>query len=118
MPESNFMIRNFMFIFGCLLLRYFLTFMAQNKALLPYMGLAYLIIGISMAVIFVTGARETGREVMGDKIWWNFARPVHATLYIAFALMAFDGNPNAWKVLLVDTTLGAMLFTGHRLLMV
>ena len=98
------------------MVRYMLAFSAQDLQLAPYLGLMYLIIGIAMVTIFVTGSRTTGPEVGGDKIWWNWARPVHASIYLTFAAMAFNNNPNAWKLLLVDTTLGAAFFAANRIL--
>jgi hypothetical protein len=35
-------------------------------------------------------------------------------LYAIFAVMAFRGNENAWKVLLLDVTIGFSAWVNHR----
>ena len=60
--------------------------------------------------IFLTGSRETGAEVFGEKIWWNNLRPLHSLLYFLFAYNAIIGNRNAWIYLLIDVVIGLISF--------
>jgi hypothetical protein len=70
-------------------------------ALLPAIGFFYL---------YLSGSRETGAEVFGDKIWWNNLRPIHGILYSLFAYNAIIGNQTAWVYLLVDVLFGLASF--------
>lgn len=72
-------------------------------------------IAIGFSVIFLGGYRKTGLETGGKPIWWNHLRPVHALLYATFAYLAWTGQRDwAWKVLLLDVTLGTLAFTLHH----
>jgi hypothetical protein len=75
------------------------------RPLLPAVGFWY---------IYLTGARKTGAEVMGERIWWNHLRPLHGTLYAVFAVLALFEYKHAWIVLLVDVLLGASAFAYHH----
>ena len=57
---------------------------------------------------------KTGGEVFGSKIWWNDLRPIHASLYILFALLALKKNKYSWVPLLVDVTFGLLVFINHH----
>jgi hypothetical protein len=81
-----------------------------NKEYLKYMGYLTLIPAIGFIYIYLTKSRQTGGEVMGDKIWWNDLRPFHALMYILFALYAINGNPQSWIFLLIDIIVGFISF--------
>jgi len=69
-------------------------------ALLPVFGFSYL---------FLSGTRKwTG--AFGEKIWWNSLRPVHAILYLLFAILAIQGKREAWIFLLMDVCIGTTGF--------
>jgi hypothetical protein len=108
--------RNLMFLFGCILFRYFLTYLAKvsDDNGLFVLGLLFAIISIGMFSIFLTKSRKTGAETLGADIWWNDYRPIHASLYALFSYMALSGNHDAWKILFADTTLGLGLFVLNR----
>jgi hypothetical protein len=60
---------------------------------------------------YISGARTTGPETFGDKIWWNDLRPVHAVLYLLFTIMVFTSmRKYAWIVLLIDVMIGLTAF--------
>ncbi len=100
------------FLIGCIGTRTLFVLLAKflDKKYLPYMGYLGLIIAIGFSIIFITGARETGPEVFGDKIWWNNLRPVHALLYFLFAYLAITQNDYAWIPLLIDVLFGLTSF--------
>ena len=75
-----------------------------------YMGYLALIPAIGFIYIFLTGTRQTGTEVFGEKIWWNNLRPIHGILYFLFAYNAIIGNKNAWVYLLIDVLIGLISF--------
>ena len=82
--------------------------------LLKYMGYLLLIPAFGFIYIYLTGSRQTGAEVFGDKIWWNNLRPIHATLYLLFSYNAIVGNTNAWVYLMIDVLLGFISFMFHH----
>lgn len=104
--------RMLLFLIGCIGTRTSFVLLAKflDKKYLPYMGYFALIIAIGFSIIFITGIRETGPEVLGDKIWWNNLRPVHALLYFIFAYLAITQNDMAWIPLLIDVLLGLSSF--------
>ena len=78
------------------------------------MGLLALGPAIGFLYIYFIKPRDTGLEVQGDKIWWNFMRPVHAVFYLTFAVMAFMKNDNAWITLLLDVLIGLVAFLNYH----
>lgn len=104
--------RFLLFLIGCIGTRSLLVYLAKtmNKSGLKIMGYLSLLPAIGFFYIFFTGARQTGAEVFGDKIWWNNLRPIHGTLYALFAYNAITGDPNAYLYLLVDVLLGLTSF--------
>ena len=96
--------------------RLFLVYIAKNINLqmLKYMGYLTLIPAFGFIYIYLTGARKTGAEVFGEKIWWNNLRPVHAMLYGLFAYNAINRNKGAWIYLLIDVVLGVFSFLMHH----
>tara|TARA_Y100001970_G_scaffold264869_1_gene351886 strand:+ start:256 stop:582 length:327 start_codon:yes stop_codon:yes gene_type:complete len=80
---------------------------------LPWMGAAALIPVMGwIALIFGVWKRKTG--ALGQQIWWSHMRPVHATLFATFAIMAFRKMPTAYIPLAVDVTVGAIAFGVHN----
>jgi len=104
--------RFLLFLIGCIGTRSGLVYLAKtiNKEYLKYMGYLTLIPAIGFIYIYLTKSRQTGGEVMGDKIWWNDLRPFHALMYILFALYAINGNPQSWIFLLIDIIVGFISF--------
>ncbi len=109
---NNITKRMLLFLIGCIGTRSAFVLLAKflDKKYLPYMGYLGLIIAIGFSIIFITGIRDTGPEVFGDRIWWNNLRPIHALLYFIFAYLAINQNDYAWVPLLIDVLLGLTLF--------
>ena len=107
--------RLLLFFIGCIGVRLFFVYLAKSIQLkyLPYLGYLALLPALGFTYIFLTGSRETGAEVFGEKIWWNYLRPVHALFYGLFAYNAIMKNDNAWVYLLIDVFLG-FSFTLHK----
>jgi len=108
--------RFLLFLFGCIGTRSLLVYIAKNlsKQYLFYLGWLTLIPATGFMYIFLTGTRQTGAEVFGDKIWWNDLRPVHSLIYFAFSYNAIMGNMNAWVYLLVDVIIGLISFLSYH----
>ena len=109
--------RFLLFLIGCIGTR--ILFVLISKYIpnnyLPYPGYLALLPMIGFSYIWITNSRKTGPEVMGDKIWWNNLRPVHALLYGLFAYNAINKNENAWIYLLIDVIIGFVSFLSYHL---
>lgn len=108
---NNIQKRFFLFLCGCILIRTLFVLIAKyHIEYLPTMGYIALIPAIGFLYFWISGSRQTGGEVFGDKIWWNDLRPIHAILYFSFAYMAITQNENAWIPLLIDVSVGLTAF--------
>lgn len=107
--------RLLLFFIGCIGVRLFFVYLAKNieTKYLPYLGYLAILPAFGLTYIFLTNSRQTGVEVFGEKIWWNYLRPIHAFLYGLFAYNAIMKNTNAWVYLLIDVTVG-FFFTLHK----
>ena len=105
-----------MFLIGCIGLRSLFVVLAKyiNTRYLKYLGYLALLPAIGFIVIYLTGSRQTGAEVFGEKIWWNNLRPIHSILYFLFAYNAIIGNEQSWIYLLVDVIIGLIIFLIHH----
>lgn len=111
--------RFLLFLIGCIGTRLFLVYIAKNISvnLLKYMGYLLLLPAIGFIYIYLTGIRQTGAEVFGDKIWWNNLRPIHGLLYFLFCYNAINGNKNAWIYLLIDVLFGLTSFLVYHFIL-
>ena len=108
--------RFIMFIFGCIVVRILLVLLAKNVSpkYLRILGFLSLIPAIGFITIYLGELRKTGGEVIGNKIWWNELRPVHAVLYILFAIYAIKKKDYSWIVLLLDVCIGLIAFLMYH----
>lgn len=104
-----------LFLLGCLPSRILLVFLAYKfPKILPLMGVVALCISAGFAIIYIGGLRKTGPEVFGGEIWWNDLRPIHATLYFLFGLLALKKSRYAWCILLLDIFIGSIAFINKH----
>lgn len=108
--------RFLLFLIGCIGIRSLFVVIAKyiNAKYLKYLGYIALLPAIGFMYIYLTGSRETGAEVFGEKIWWNDLRPIHSILYFLFAYNAIMGNKQSWIYLLVDVLFGLVSFLIHH----
>jgi hypothetical protein len=108
--------RFLLFLIGCIGTRTLLVYVSKNINInyLPLLGYLALIPTIGFTYIYLTGSRNTGAEVFGEKIWWNNIRPVHAILYGLFAYNAINKNKMSWVYLLIDVLFGLFSFLAHH----
>lgn len=113
---NNIQKRFLLFIFGCMVTRLLLVYVAKtfNKTFVMYMGYLTLVPAFMFTYLYLFGLRKTGAEVFGGKIWWNDLRPVHSILYFLFSYMAINKLDGAWKVLLLDVFIGFSAFIYHH----
>jgi len=109
--------RTALFLFGCMGSRLGLVWVAKNRPdLLTALGILAIGISVGFMYIWANGLRKTGIETFGEKIWWNDMRPLHSLLWGLFAVLALMGNEHAWKILLLDVTIGFGVWVNHRLI--
>ena len=115
---NNIQKRFLLFLIGCIGTRSLFVIVAKMISLnyLPYLGYLALIPAIGFIYIYLTGSRNTGGEVFGDKIWWNNLRPIHSLIYFLFAYNAINGNKNSWIYLLIDVIIGLISFLTYHFL--
>ena len=108
--------RFLLFIFGCLTSRILITILAKNIDIkyLPILGYIALIPAFGFIYIYLTGSRNTGGEVFGNKIWWNSLRPIHAILYLLFSYNAIYKNKKSWIYLVIDILIGLLSFIFYH----
>ncbi len=101
------------FLIGCLGTRLLLVLVAATVSIehLRWMGRLAILPAMGFALIYIFGLRKSGIEA--DVIWWDHIRPLHAFLYGIFAILAINGNPLAWVVLLVDWCVGFVAWLMH-----
>ena len=109
-------IRTTLFLVGCIGSRLLLTLISAKASgwLLTLLGFLALIPVIGWTYIIFIGKRDTGLEVLGDKIWWKNLRPIHLLLWFFFSYLAITGNNKAWIVLLIDTLFGLLSFLVYH----
>ena len=105
-----------LFLIGCIGVRSLFVVLAKyaNKTYLKYFGYLALAPAIGFMYIYLSGTRNTGGGVFGEKIWWNDLRPIHSILYFLFAYYAITGNKQAWIFLLVDVFISFISFLAHH----
>ena len=108
--------RFLLFLIGCIGSRSIFAYIAKeaNANQLLYLGGLALLPAIGFLVIYFAGLRKTGAEVFGNNIWWNELRPVHAMLYILFAIYAFQNKSFAWIPLALDVVIGLIAFLMYH----
>jgi hypothetical protein len=104
--------KRFVFFSICILVRTILAFIAYyvNINYTYYLSFPTFIIGIGFITIYLGNLRTTGREVLGNKIWWNQLRPIHAINYLVFAYLAYRKNKKAYVPLAIDVIIGIVAF--------
>lgn len=109
-------IRFFLFIVGCIGSRLAFTIISYLSSgwFLKLLGISALFPALGFFYFTFIGKRDTGLEVLGDKIWWKNLRPIHMLLWLFFAYLAINGNHKAWIVLLIDTLFGLSAFLVYH----
>jgi hypothetical protein len=100
-----------LFLFGCIPIRLGLVYLSTKipHHLLVYFGIFLLGISLSFAYLYFTNGRLNAPEA-GGRTWWAKFRIIHAMLYLAAAIYAFQGLPHVWVPLLLDVIFGLSIF--------
>tara|TARA_Y100000992_G_C21243893_1_gene482202 strand:+ start:48 stop:413 length:366 start_codon:yes stop_codon:yes gene_type:complete len=109
--------KNRKLLFGvCLLVRLLIAIIPLylSKKWLPYYGIIILSIGLSFLNLYFTNGRLKAPEGGGDT-WWAKYRLIHGLLYLSGAIYLFHQERLASIPLLIDVTLGLVLFIFHRI---
>jgi len=107
-----------LFLFCCIPTRILFVFLASglliSRDYLPYFALLILPFIIMTSLIYLFQYRKSGWETFGEPIWWDSLRPVHASLYFLFFLLALRKSKYSWLPLLLDVMLGSVAFLIHH----
>lgn len=104
------------FVMVCMVLRILLVYTAYaiDKHYLPYMGYGAAIIAVGFATIYVFKLQRAGNVGgFGGQVWWDHLRPIHAMLYLVFAMLAIAQHESAYVPLLIDISVGVLSFFHH-----
>ena len=95
-----------LFAFGCVPMRTLVALYARENPhpLLILMSIIYVLRSIQLWRN--PSLRPSGPETFGAPIWWNSMRPIHALLWLLFAISAIMKKEYAWKFLALDVVLG------------
>jgi len=98
----------------CILVRTFFVIIVNkiDKKYLPYLGLLALLPAFGFLYFIFIGTRKKG--ALGQKIWWNNLRPIHAMLYLTFAYLAINRRKDSYKPLLIDVIIGLSGFLYYH----
>lgn len=92
----------------CIIVRITLIYLAYLSLYSPYLNtffsIFYLTIGLGSAYQYVTKYRKQG--AFGQKIWWDYLRPIHAILYFYTSYLIYTQNARFVLVLIADTLIG------------
>jgi len=111
-------VRIVLFLSLCITIRSIAAYLAYkypHTPLVKILAVLYTVMGISMLYLFISNKRQNAPEG-GGVTWWNNIRPIHALLYIMFALTVFMGKNYSYMFLVADVLLGLIAFTLNRLI--
>jgi hypothetical protein len=108
--------RILLFLFFCIGTRALFTYVVAKHEKKYRLGVTILLLipAIGFGYIYANDLRKTGREVFGDKIWWNYMRPFHSLMYFLTAYLVNLGHEKAFYPLALDTIAGLRAFTLYH----
>lgn len=104
----------------CIVIRFNIAYAAyvsiKNKTFQYIMIVVLFMISLGFLYQYITKVRHIG--AFNQKIWWDFMRPIHFTLYFyASYLLYHNKNYKAFIVLCCDALAGLFSFiANHKLL--
>ena len=111
-------VRLVLFLLVCIPLRSTMAYIAYKYPVSPVtkiLAILYTVFGLSMLYLFITNKRQDAPEG-GGVTWWNNLRPIHAILYLLFALSVSVGKSYSYMFLIGDVLLCLVAFTVYRLM--
>lgn len=105
--------KTFLFLFACLGLRFLFSLVAYlvPTSFLPLLGIFALFPFIGFTTIYLFNLRKTGFFL--KKPWWDSWRPLHACMYLLFALYCFKKMSFSWMILFADAVFGFIAWYLH-----
>ena len=107
--------RTLAFLLGCMGIRslFVLGAMKVPTKVVQWSALPALLLALGWILMYRNKWRQQGVEA-GGPIWWTELRPVHASLYAAFATLAVTRTDLAYIPLLIDVVIGFVAFLTHH----
>jgi hypothetical protein len=117
------------FLFGCILTRIILAYLAflagnnPNKLYLTLIALVCLFIGLGFLTLYFgySDIADKQLEVWEDdtKLWWHQLRLIHGALFLSFFVSAaIYQSPQSYLFLTVDVALGLIFWILHHTLQI
>lgn len=102
--------RTALFWLMCIPTRATIAFLAYHVSPNPPVRNVFAVLAIVAATgLLVNFCRDKRVGFSGGVVWWNWARPVHAAVFAAYALLTFLGVAEAWYALLADAGLAVLI---------
>lgn len=95
----------------CILLRLFIAYLAyltyKNKS---RFALVFFFIAASLGFTYFYLTKQRQKGAFGQKIWWDFLRPIHAFLFMLSAILLSLKVKKTYIILLIDVIIGPFTF--------
>ena len=103
--------RVLLFLLVCIPVRAAIAYAAKEASptVLKVMGVIGIIASLSLFLIWATDSRKE-KGAFGGDVWWANYRLLHAILIFLFSTSALMTDPNSWKWLAADVSIGLALF--------
>ena len=91
----------------CILVRVFIAYLAflSYNSNLRYILVAFLFtVSIVLTYLYITKQRKIG--AFGQKIWWDFLRPIHAILFFISGVLLSTKVKETYIILLISAFIG------------
>ena len=91
----------------CILVRVFIAYLAflSYNSNLRYILVAFLFtVSIVLTYLYITKRRKIG--AFGQKIWWDFLRPIHAILFFISGVLLSTKVKETYIILLISAFIG------------
>ena len=110
-------IRKIIFLIFCIGARILLAYISKNlsEQNLKFSSFIGFCIGIMFIILYLFDFRKFGIEASNGIVWWNSFRPVHGILFILYAIYAYKGEKKAYYILLIDASLGLLIWINKQL---
>ena len=103
----------FLYLIFCIGTRLFITYKIKyhNPKYKQYYSIFLLLISLGFIMQYTLKFRK--KALLGNEIWWDSIRPIHALLYFIGTILVYTENKNAYIPILIDTIIGLFFFTKY-----
>jgi len=98
----------------CILVRLsiaYAAYLSYNSICRYILVTFFFIASTGFTYLYITKQRNKG--AFGQKIWWDFLRPVHAILLFISGVMLILKLKETYIILVTDTLIGPLVYSSH-----